>query len=339
MTTVFARGLRGQLSGWEPGCVDGCHTVGEPGLDDAGFSDVARELGLGSLTPASLGSWTDLARPLRRLAGVGCTSCHGPGAIPEPSANWAVLRSDVCATCHDSPPRYPHVAQWSSTKMARADAAPETRTRDECRSCHTTAGFLGRKPAPEHAIGIGCAACHAPHASEHGDKLLRQVALPEGFGELPPSAAPSRACIACHASPKGQLPRASAASILFGAPHAHATLPGGCIACHGAPRDARGRLDHGFRVDRKACASCHPGGSDEKLTAGESIQDRARKLFTRLGGKKSEQPPHASDTKADDRAMLLVRLVLEDKAAALHNAGHARALLDEAERLAQSSRR
>jgi hypothetical protein len=239
----------------------------------------------------------------------------------------------VCATCHDAPPRYPHVAQWNSTRMARADGRPETRERDECRGCHTTAGFLGRKAAPEHAIGIGCAACHAPHAREHGDKLLRRTALPRGFPELPPSAAASRPCIGCHASPKDEAPWASAATIVFGARHAHAELPGGCIGCHGTPRDGRGRLDHGFRVEPRTCKTCHASGTEEKKIGGVTIRERAEKLAARIGAAKGPPPPHASPSARDDRAARLVRLVLEDPAAAIHNAPHARALLDEAERL------
>lgn len=333
MTTIFSRGLRGELPGWEPGCVDGCHSVGEPGIDDAGFSDVQRELGWYSLPAPAPNAWSSLARPLRRLAGVGCTSCHGPGAIPEPSASWAVLRSDVCATCHDAPPRYPHVAQWITTRMSRADAEPETRARDECRGCHTTAGFVGRPAAPEHAIGIGCAACHAPHAREHGEKLLRLPPMPAGFPELPPSAAPSRVCVACHASPKDALPRASAATILFGAPHPHAALPGGCIGCHGAPRDARGRVDHGFRIDPLTCKSCHTVDAVEKPVSGANVRERAERLLVRIGRRKSDEPPHASTDGDVGEAERLVLLVLEDPAAAMHNAPHARSLLDQAERL------
>ena len=33
-----------------------------------------------------------------------------PGALPE--ARWSILRADVCAYCHDAPPRYGHVEGW-----------------------------------------------------------------------------------------------------------------------------------------------------------------------------------------------------------------------------------
>jgi hypothetical protein len=162
---------------------------------------------------------------------------------------------------------------------------------------------------------------------------LRRTALPAGFPELPPSAAPSRPCVGCHASPKDELPRASAATIVFGARHAHAELPGGCIGCHGMPRDARGRLDHGFRVEQRSCKTCHASGTDERKVGGVTIRERAEKLAARIGAAKGPMPPHASPSARDDRAARLVRVVLEDPAAAIHNAPHARALLDEAEAL------
>lgn len=334
MTSVYARGLGGALEGWDASCVVGCHTVGEPGLDDGGFADVLAELGRSVPPVPGERAWAELPRALRRLAGVGCTACHGPGAIPEPSASWAILRSDVCAVCHDAPPRYPHVARWSSTRMARADANATTRSRPECRRCHTSAGFVGREAAPEHAIGLGCATCHAPHAPERAKKLVRAVALPAGFPDLPASAAASRVCVPCHASPAG------AAEIVFGAPHPHASIGGGCIGCHGAPRDARGRLDHAFGVDRATCAGCHPNGADERAIGGATIQERARALWKRLGGgaARGPLPPHAQDGAPADGAARLVRQVLEDPAAATHNAARARALLDEVEKQLANAR-
>jgi hypothetical protein len=54
-----------------------------------------------------------------------CTSCHGPGAIP----NQVRARRSWTATCAPfatTRPRYLHVEQWRDSRMARADA----RTRD-----------------------------------------------------------------------------------------------------------------------------------------------------------------------------------------------------------------
>ena len=177
--------LQRPLDGPHPagaGCMLDCHVLGERGLHDGGFLDMSAQLGFTWL--ASTG-WQDLPQALRRLGGVRCTACHGPGAIPEPEGRELVLRSDVCATCHDAPPRYVHVQQWRASRMARSDAAPSTRT-GACAACHTTAGFLertaGRRARAQsldsEPTGIACAACHAPHADHRGARLLRGMPNP-----------------------------------------------------------------------------------------------------------------------------------------------------------------
>jgi hypothetical protein len=105
MTQALASDLGGCHSLEKPECATACHATGEPGTDDGGFQHVAASLGL----PALPSEYEELPTPLRRLSGVGCMACHGAAAIPEPSARWAVLRSDVCAVCHDAAPRYGHV--------------------------------------------------------------------------------------------------------------------------------------------------------------------------------------------------------------------------------------
>src|SRR5262249_57354796 len=46
MTSVLARGLDGALGpAYDPRCAAACHAVGQPGLADGGFLDVAREMG------------------------------------------------------------------------------------------------------------------------------------------------------------------------------------------------------------------------------------------------------------------------------------------------------
>ena len=131
-----------------PACALGCHTAGEPGAKDGGFSHVAAEIGLHAADlEARPGRWDELPRPLRRLGGVGCLACHGPGAIPEPAARAAVLRSDVCAYCHDAPPRYGHVEAWRTSAMSRSDRDPHAATESRCSQCHTTRGFLANQGA------------------------------------------------------------------------------------------------------------------------------------------------------------------------------------------------
>jgi len=184
------------------GCMIDCHVLGERGLSDGGFQAVAARLGF---TWSEHTRWEDLPQALRRAGGVRCTACHGPGAIPPPEQRSAILESDVCATCHDAPPRYVHVTQWRSSRMAISDRDPATR-QAECARCHTTAGFLAhngvRKLSDEAPrtppTGIACAACHAPHSGNRGPRLIRDVEVVAHSGEVFPEAA-TTLCRSCHA--------------------------------------------------------------------------------------------------------------------------------------------
>ncbi|HYJ08181.1 MAG TPA: hypothetical protein VEX18_04215 [Polyangiaceae bacterium] len=367
MTQALASDLGGCHSLDNPECASACHAVGEPGTADGGFSHVARELKL----PAIPLAYEELPRALRRLGGVGCAACHGPGAVPEPSGRWAILRSDVCAVCHDAPPRYGHVAALATSRMAHSDHAPETR-QGACARCHTTWGALGR-PAPEHSgesFGLACAACHDvhPHAEHPGMQagkvefgMLRRFPLPRWMSTPPGSYfGQSRVCVSCHSpSSDGQLPEASAAALVAGLggldpqtgramvlPGPHALDAKGCLSCHssGPPGLTLGS-SHGFDATDAACARCHqtPPGRDPALGK------RAQRLLDVLAPQRSlasaEKPWHASTpgaTAADTeperlRAIRNVLLVLEDPAADVHHPAYARALLDAAERLASGA--
>jgi hypothetical protein len=369
MTTVFRRGVDLPFAGDYPACALACHSVGEPGVEDGGFTAVLAELGR---TAASLAHGYDrVPASLRRLGGVGCFACHGPGAIPEESARFAILRSDVCATCHDAPPRYGHVVAWSATDMARADRDPSARE-PACARCHTTWGFLdrpkSRPPDVATTVGIGCAACHAvhdAHASQQTesarDPLLRAESLPALLaGVVPESANASRVCLPCHAaSTDDDAPPASAALIWAGrggrdengAPVAangpHLATPGGCIGCHrGGPADVEQGRSHGFRAGSDACSGCHA----EKLPSLD-VAARARALWARLtfgterGAASSKKPLHAgalTTPRSADASLRVaawdVELVLEDPAAEAHNAAYSKTLLDVAERILDARR-
>jgi len=286
MTNVLSRALRGQIEGWAPACAIGCHVVGEAGLPDGGFVHVARELDASLPTVASEQGWDQLPAALRRLGGVGCIACHGPGAIPAPESRRAVLRADVCAVCHDAPPRYGQVDAWRQTRMAQSDVDEEARTSAQCRPCHTTAGFLaavgirpeptvppvgetptppGPPPAtvagstpgeltsptslrPDPPAGIACAACHAPHGEHVGLALLRALPVPEALrGAGAEPHGGSHVCLFCHAPRNGE-PVASAAAIWLGR--------GGVVPGNGAP--LVGPPDH---VDIEGgCVGCHRTG-------------------------------------------------------------------------------
>lgn len=349
-------------------CALACHATGQPGTHDGGFTDVMKGLDVRV-------AWSSLPRAARRLGGVTCLGCHGPSAIPESSARWAILRADVCATCHDAPPTYGHVAGWRSSRMARSDADSQTRTDATCALCHTTSGFLAslsegsdnRAPPPDvEPIGIACAACHAPHdthaarGAASADHLLRDVVLPEPLVGLSLPGR-TRICVRCHAplasfasAPAGGTlsPPASAATIWLGrggvdpqtgapidAPSVHGAVDGGCIGCHcTGPSDLERGANHGFKVDVSKCATCHPGTVPDSATIGHDLHEQAAAVLAKLVAMKppasKDRPRHAAAFMLSDdrigRAIYDALLVLEDPAAAAHNAPFARALIQAA---------
>jgi hypothetical protein len=345
MTYALARLLERPTTAQAPACALACHATGEPGTHDGGFLDVSHELG----SSAPLDGVKDigsLPRPLRRLGGVGCLACHGPSALPEADARWSILRSDVCAYCHDAPRRYGHVAGWRESAMATADRDPNARDRLECAGCHTTWGFLARTGATpaEHpdarrppdgtgALGIACAACHDPHAPAGPSSpraLLRPVFVSAAFDDLPePGRTKSAACLACHGSDVGApLARASSALIVAGrggvdpdtgaplsGPSPHASVSNGCVGCHReGPADLEAGSNHAFRASRAQCATCHKVAP--ALPA--SLEAEARELWGRLvalgvienGAVSPSRPPHASASIRSHERSALARAAL-----------------------------
>jgi hypothetical protein len=360
-TSPMSAALQRHLEAAEPaavGCMLDCHVLGERGAHDGGFMAVAAQLGF---SWTSTTRWDDLPQPLRRLGGVRCTACHGPGVLPEPEGRELSLRSDVCATCHDAPPRYVHVEQWRASKMARSDATAATRE-GRCIGCHTTHGFLervaGRDPQLHQAdsppMGIACAACHAPHSDHRGARLVRTMPASAFESGTAPSDPRGALCEACHVPAGGALSQGqvrlpasdvdgSAWDVVRAAP-AHAHVPGGCVGCHGA--SASGRIDHSFRVDPATCTSCHAAGTGALAAGARELEQRARAVAQALAGSCAvSEPAHASTTPVacktprQTRAMYAARLVLEDTAAFIHNAALARALIEDAERNAFASGR
>ena len=288
MTWALSRWLRDQAFREDAGpfaarpsdgraCAPACHTTGEPWTHDGGFFDVASDFGL-SPSLAGVRDAAQLPRAMRRLGSVGCLACHGPSALPEADARWSILRSDVCAHCHDAPPRYGHVTAWQTTSMARADQDAQASSDSACAPCHTTWGFLretrqneqrraghsstqveamvDRTPPPGVGhIGIACPACHAVHdvsGQEARPKLLRRPPLGAMFDDIAEEdRARSGTCLACHA-PRGpsRLPQASAAAIWVGR--------AGFDPETGAP--IAGPAPH--RSVAGGCVGCHREGPD-----------------------------------------------------------------------------
>jgi hypothetical protein len=336
MTGVLSRLL--EVDSYTPGCAIGCHAAGEPGVRDGGFTDVAVELATALPMHGGGGEYARLPRELRRVSGVGCTTCHGPGAIPEPGARDRVLATDVCAVCHDAPPRYGHVVSWRETAMARPDESEALRSAP-CARCHTTAGFAG-VDVEIHRAEIACAACHSVHSEESGPALTRVVPIADGIGG-PIATGPSRVCVACHSPDPGlDLPSASAVALMMGrfsfgssvaAPHA--TLERGCLACHGTETSELERgAGHRFGVAANVCAGCHADDVAEprdfrarldalvaRFEPGSLGRDRATE-----GAWPSDEPGHARWNAA---------LLAGDRAAWAHGGPHATSLLDTTEHM------
>ena len=371
MTAVLARLMDQRPAADYPRCAIACHATGEPGAPDGGFAHVVSELG----AAADLSRrWDALPRDLHRLGGVGCLACHGPGAIPEAAARWAVLRADVCATCHDAPPRYGHVVAWRQTRMARADRDPSVRDRALCVGCHTTWGFLATIATPERApvdrrppedagaVGITCSACHAVHDPRRPGgttRLLRATPKPALLANAAGAAdVPNSVCLPCHTpDPLETTPSASTAALLYGrggldpltgkplmGPAPHLTVPGGCVSCHrSGPENLERGAGHAFQAPPQTCLPCH-----RKLPM-NGIRARAENLWQISRGREYPDPAHpvhagrAGEIAPDrstprGRAIWNLLLVLEDRAADAHNAPYARVLLDAAESVLQKRR-
>lgn len=292
--TVLDRGLRGLLRGdYREECL-GCHALGwQPGVHNGGFDDVARRIGWRFPTRLAEEA-AQLPPDLARLGGVECLSCHGPGRFTP-----ARFDTGMCAACHDKPPAYDHVRQWSETRMSRLGSLSDDHPalRRPCTRCHSTQGFVrwakGARepdpPLPHEAEAVACAACHDPHDGRrrHQVRLVDRVRI--GAQELT-EAGTGAVCMACHTldeaarRPLEVAPVGGQAEVLLGItpllPGEHKGPHGGlrdtCVACH---------RPHTFRTgdcSAPACAGCHEAACGS-LVRGQTDADLTE-LTLRLEG-------------------------------------------------------
>ena len=347
MTRTLYRGLEGELGkDFDPRCGIECHAIGEPGVPDGGFMHVAWEMGTDLPQEFGPGSYAEMPRILRNLSGVGCTLCHGPGAVPLLPDRWSILRSEVCAVCHDEPPRYTTVAEWKSGAMAHSDAKPEQREGD-CATCHTAAGYLealgiafdgARKtPEGEGPTGISCAVCHTAHGDDIGLALVRRFPL-KALDSLVPKTASWGVCLSCHLSEDRSQSSASNVVLGYGALDLEtgAQWPAqptheGCTTCH-----MQNRSNHSFVAQATVCAPCHA----EPPTPDPQLRVRALAAWDTLvkrGVIKDSNSPHRYATSKNSeggalhRATWNLSILLSDNAAAVHNGAFARRVLDAVE--------
>ncbi len=374
MTHALTRRLAASPSfaGEDVSCVEGCHTTGELGSLDGGFSHASRAF---DTSPFATANWGAVPRPLRRLGGVGCLACHGPGAVPVETDRWTLLRVGVCATCHDAPPRYGHVAAWKTSAMATADRDPRTQEAP-CSACHTTWGFLsaqgvgtGRRPPPSApATGITCVACHAPHQA-HRPKdplsavgarpnagLLRQVQVPALLADITQNQQSlGGPCLGCHTpDPATDTPAASSAAIWAARggldPHSGQAISGvanpkGCVSCHNLAGPETSTLSRGANHAFAARSAPLRGGVDRNTALRTQAEQLWKRLSKQLAARNVDErasaaPRHAGSLGKQSlnrdtplgRATYNVLLVIEDPGAGSHNAAYSRELLSSAQR-------
>ena len=350
---------------------DVARAMGRTGHEPTRWQDLPRVLrrlgGAGCLSchgpgaiPDPRASWTTLRSDV-------CAICHDD---PPNHRHITAWRSSANARADRDPDAAskPECARCHTTWGFLLAEKPQQAKNEAAAASHDHLTFMAslRPPAQADAIGIACAACHDSHPTVDANgktphALLRKVARP---GLLPAlsaaNASRSEICLPCHTpDPKrSRAPFASAAAIWLGrggldpatgaaleGPAPLAEVEGGCLHCHTGnvhplakvldlPREAYGD-NHTFTADRKTYLE----GPGPDLMHPAGIQRRARqlyldaKLYRVLG---DVRPLHASkatlrrDTAAG-RALWNLLLLLEDKAAEIHNPPYAWALLESAE--------
>ncbi len=246
--TIFTRGLSGELprsSGrYGEECI-ACHTVGyQPSARNDGFDDRAHRERWSFPARPSPRAWRDLPRELRDRANVQCESCHGPGWF------YVAYGDEVCAQCHDHPPRYQKVAQARLNRMSVAERAVAGQPAGTvCAGCHVGREVLRslRGHASTSRVdlelereprGVTCPVCHDPHATD----CRRQLRLC-GDVEIPGAtfdAGQGALCVACHS---GEV------NVVQG-PLLRPFLPG-------RPRRGSGHAQSGPLVEREPDAAPH----------------------------------------------------------------------------------
>jgi hypothetical protein len=241
--SVFARGLEGGLGAdYGPACW-GCHTLGQDtGGRSIGFRRAAEALAWTPPASPTAGAWDAVPARVKLWANVQCEQCHGPGRF------WTGLSANVCAQCHDAPPRYHILGDWRRSRMSVPPAGAAA-ARADCATCHSAHGGIARidggtaarpKEEPE-AQGITCPVCHDPHEARFPVQLRR-------FGDVTVAgrtvaSGKSAVCFSCHgtyegppATPDGRAPHAPQGFMLLtpagDASAPHAAVPDLCVGCH-----------------------------------------------------------------------------------------------------------
>ena len=195
-------------------------------------------------------------------AALTCARCHGEASDESPQAACASCHRDAhapslgsdCARCHST-------SSWTRTAALQRDLSFHDRTnyplrgahrQVDCNSCHDP-----RKPLRLRYRPIAHAVCSDCHQDPHRGELAQR---PD-----------HGACESCHdvdgfTPPRFGLPQH--AQTRFPLDGSHVAVP--CAGCHRAPPE-----EPGFRVEDRACATCHtdPHGGQFSDAAGPMACD------------------------------------------------------------------
>ncbi len=213
--TAFTRQISGEGSPnfaphWLPNYTLGYDTT--PGATNAGFDDVAAQVGWTFPTNLVPSSWTSMPSNLQHKANIQCENCHGPADrhMRQLGTNVAItvsLSAGNCGQCHDNLPHHVKIFEWSQANHATNNVF---RT-GSCGACHSSVGFINahdptyagqpKTPRGTYQEGISCAVCHDPHTVGMGASQLRDipsVTLMDGTVATTAEAGMGILCMNCH---------------------------------------------------------------------------------------------------------------------------------------------
>ena len=219
----------------------------DPAICATCHEDVANALKLTTHGKTKVGTWD---------GGVGCQSCHGPGAAHAEDGDKTKIRNPknlsaadlnaVCLTCHERGDRSHwqgsqhenrglsctscHSIHFGATPPPAKLLAKGTEF-ETCTSCHLKrkASLLRSAHMPMREGSMTCTSCHNPHGSP-GPTMLKQFSVNEN-------------CYSCHAEKRSP--------VLW----EHPPVREDCTTCH----DPHGSLHPRLLIAKqpRLCQQCH----------------------------------------------------------------------------------